>query len=211
MTVLNEASLKRVKEDNKHRWLQEKYERLYFLSDILMNTFNRRHIGLLQQAYADELVLNCNLTNMFNITYKTGVTPGQKTVEDISKVAFKHPNAWFPPRQSLQKLSTLVDWHTHYIQSCGDFCSSYPPLDTITCVVKKERGWSFNSGPEGKVNKVSELLPNMMSSLELTMSCLPQEIQQATPKKKRKHVSSTNASQSVKFRKSSTPRTLKFT
>jgi len=81
LKFLNKNSLRQVQRQGLKKWLADKHERMYFVTDVLLNTFNQKHIGILQEGYADRLALNCNITNVFDITQRCGVTLAQRSSE----------------------------------------------------------------------------------------------------------------------------------
>ena len=56
-------------------FLQEKLERLYGAYDVLLNTANRKHIGVIQRKNTDQLLVNYHsINNVFMITGRFGAT-----------------------------------------------------------------------------------------------------------------------------------------
>ncbi|XP_050399679.1 uncharacterized protein LOC126816909 [Patella vulgata] len=69
-------------------FLNRKYERLYSVYEILLNTFNKKFIEILQQRIADKLLMNYHSISMlFKITSKYGFTASLTFAENnlISK------------------------------------------------------------------------------------------------------------------------------
>ena len=66
--------------------IRTQLERLYGIYDILLNTMNQKHIGILQQANTNELLMHYNsVVNLFAVTSKAGVTTSFKTAENQLK------------------------------------------------------------------------------------------------------------------------------
>ena len=55
--------------------LSKKLQRLYFTHDILLNIFNKKHVGILQERNTFELIMgNRSVCTVFNITSSSGAT-----------------------------------------------------------------------------------------------------------------------------------------
>lgn len=69
---INKSSFKKTKNEE---FFQKKVERLYRIYDTLLNTFNRNFIGVHQQAYTDELLIEYkSVSSVFNVTSAAGAT-----------------------------------------------------------------------------------------------------------------------------------------
>ncbi|CAC5418112.1 unnamed protein product [Mytilus coruscus] len=67
---------------DKIAFLLSKMERLYGAFDILLNTFNKNYIGILQQANTDELAMHFqSITTVFSMASNTGISTSLVTAE----------------------------------------------------------------------------------------------------------------------------------
>ena len=81
---LNKDSFKRAV--NAKQLLQSKLEKLYLTYDILLNTYNKKYFGLLQEANTKELVMNFqNVSTVFSITSESGITMSLPAAEKKMK------------------------------------------------------------------------------------------------------------------------------
>ena len=80
-TFINKETVKKTKDLNE--FLKVKIVRLYALYDILLNTSNRKHCGVIQELSTSELMMNYqNLGFTFSLTHLMGITVGQTTAEE---------------------------------------------------------------------------------------------------------------------------------
>jgi hypothetical protein len=69
-------------DSNDNRFLANKIHRLYFIYDSLLNVFNKKHIGILQERNTYDLIMGCrSVTTVFNIASAYGSTMSLKIAE----------------------------------------------------------------------------------------------------------------------------------
>ena len=69
-------------DSNDNAFLTKKLHRLYFIHDLLLNLFNKKHIGILQERNTYELIMGCrSVTTVFNIAAAYGSTMALKVAE----------------------------------------------------------------------------------------------------------------------------------
>ena len=81
------ASRSIIRAKNPELLLGQKLERLYKLFDALMNTLNKRFVGIFQQANTDALLIEYkNISSVFRITSSVGITLSQDSAEKKLKI-----------------------------------------------------------------------------------------------------------------------------
>lgn len=79
-TFINKDTI--LQSNNTQKTLKKKLERLYTAYDLLLNTYNKNFIGVLQQATTDELLMNYHsISNVFSITSASGITTSLSLAE----------------------------------------------------------------------------------------------------------------------------------
>lgn len=79
-TFINKNSLK--KSVDKQDFLKKKINRVYSIHDVLLNTYNKRHIGVLQEANTEELLMEYHsIGSVFSVTGASGMTTSLKAAE----------------------------------------------------------------------------------------------------------------------------------
>lgn len=74
---LNKDSLRRL--DDSDNYLYNKIEKLYSLLDCVLNIFNRKYNGILQQLNTEELIVNYHsVSTVFAVTGQSGATRSLK-------------------------------------------------------------------------------------------------------------------------------------
>ena len=69
-------------EEKESEYLTRKLQRLYFTYDILLNVFNKQHVGLLQERNTYELIMGSkSVTTVFHITTNSGATMSFRVAE----------------------------------------------------------------------------------------------------------------------------------
>jgi hypothetical protein len=85
-SFINKQSLYHCPNEERETLAKAKIERLYQIYDALLNTFNKRHVGIFQQAHTEELMLNYHsISNIFSVTNSSGATLSLKTAEQKLK------------------------------------------------------------------------------------------------------------------------------
>ena len=71
-----------IKEGKVSEIIPKKLRKLYFTFDILLNVFNKKHVGLLQEKNTFEMIMgNKSVSTVFNITASSGATMSLKVAE----------------------------------------------------------------------------------------------------------------------------------
>jgi hypothetical protein len=79
---INKRSIYNCPINDRPTFVKGKLERLYQVQDALLNTFNKRHVGIIQQAHTEELLLNYHsISNIFSVTNSSGTTVSLKAAE----------------------------------------------------------------------------------------------------------------------------------
>lgn len=74
-SFINRASLQASQKYDSQSFLKGKLQRLYTTYDTLLNTYSKNHIGLMQQANTEELLMNYRSVNtVFSVTSSSGAS-----------------------------------------------------------------------------------------------------------------------------------------
>ena len=83
-TFINPSSMQRT--ENKKEFLKAKFSRLYQQYDTLLNVYNRKYCGILQDRNTQELSMHYqSINSVFNITSGSGITQSLNVAENKLK------------------------------------------------------------------------------------------------------------------------------
>ena len=81
-SFINTNTTRRKDYDSLAAYIKSHIQRLYIVYDTLLNTYNRKHHGIIQKLITDELIMNFhNIGAVFDLTCKAGLTMSHTSAE----------------------------------------------------------------------------------------------------------------------------------
>ena len=74
-------------------------------------------------------------------------------------IMVNNPGTWLPPKSSLLKLASLIDWQIQYLETAGRHDAKVPCSSQCSCIVVKPSGVvTYDFGPDAHITDISDFV-----------------------------------------------------
>ena len=147
-------------------YLHQKFEKLYLVYDILLNVYNKKFIGVLQQANTQELLTEYkSISSVFDVTSSAGATTSLVAAEKKLKMRSDQDLCYFNTYLKRHKLI--------YDTVMGD-CEKEVSLRECHLVLLLDNLVKWTN-KKVTTAKRSETMTNLMCTLPITLQGLPED------------------------------------